>query len=91
LPRRRTTPRIQGEYKGGFNAQMDAGDLGGRGCCDGGDTGASRLEGLYQQGTGFSFMAPGDVKADIGTFRGNYAGLRQAIVTSRWRTPSSTK
>jgi hypothetical protein len=29
---------------------------------------------------GFSFMAPGDVKTDIGTFRGNYAGPRQTIV-----------
>jgi hypothetical protein len=29
---------------------------------------------------GFSFMAPGEVKTDIGTFRGNYAGPRQTIV-----------
>src|SRR6202163_1141189 len=29
---------------------------------------------------GFSFMAPGDVKTDVGTFRGNYAGPRQTIV-----------
>jgi hypothetical protein len=29
---------------------------------------------------GFSFMAPGEVKTEIGTFRGNYAGPRQTIV-----------
>ena len=29
---------------------------------------------------GFSFMAPGEVKTDVGTFRGNYAGPRQTIV-----------
>jgi hypothetical protein len=29
---------------------------------------------------GFSFMAPGDVKTGVGTFRGNYAGPRQTIV-----------
>src|SRR5579862_6864427 len=29
---------------------------------------------------GFAFMAPGDVKAGIGNFRGNYAGPRQTIV-----------
>ena len=29
---------------------------------------------------GFSFMAPGEVKAGIGNFRGNYAGPRQTIV-----------
>ena len=28
---------------------------------------------------GFSFMAPGDVKADIGTYRGEVAGPRQTI------------
>ena len=29
---------------------------------------------------GFSFMAPGEVKASVGTFRGNIAGPRQTIV-----------
>jgi hypothetical protein len=29
---------------------------------------------------GFSFMAPGEVKAELGTFRGNIAGPRQTIV-----------
>jgi hypothetical protein len=29
---------------------------------------------------GFSFSAPGDVKADVGTFRGEVAGPRQTIV-----------
>lgn len=29
---------------------------------------------------GFSFMAPGEVKAGVGTFRGNIAGPRQTIV-----------
>ena len=29
---------------------------------------------------GFSFMAPGELKTDVGTFRGNYAGPRQTIV-----------
>src|SRR5712671_16378 len=29
---------------------------------------------------GFSFMAPGEVKTSLGTFRGNYAGPRQTIV-----------
>jgi hypothetical protein len=29
---------------------------------------------------GFSFMAPGEVKADVGTFRGAVAGPRQTIV-----------
>ena len=29
---------------------------------------------------GFSFMAPGEVKTDVGTFRGNIAGPRQTIV-----------
>src|SRR5215467_736698 len=29
---------------------------------------------------GFSFMAPGEVKTSIGTFRGNIAGPRQTIV-----------
>jgi len=29
---------------------------------------------------GFSFMAPGEVKTDVGTFRGAYAGPRQTIV-----------
>jgi hypothetical protein len=32
------------------------------------------------RGLGFSFMAPGDVKASVGTFRGNIAGPRQTIV-----------
>jgi hypothetical protein len=29
---------------------------------------------------GLSFMAPGEVKTSLGTFRGNYAGPRQTIV-----------
>ena len=29
---------------------------------------------------GFSFMAPGDVKTDVGTFRGAIAGPRQTII-----------
>jgi hypothetical protein len=29
---------------------------------------------------GFSFMAPGEVKASVGTFRGNLAGPRQTVV-----------
>jgi hypothetical protein len=29
---------------------------------------------------GFAFMAPGDVKAAVGNFRGNFAGPRQTIV-----------
>src|SRR6266446_1842608 len=29
---------------------------------------------------GFSFMAPGEVKASVGTYRGNIAGPRQTIV-----------
>src|SRR6516162_282701 len=29
---------------------------------------------------GLSFMAPGEVKTSVGTFRGNYAGPRQTIV-----------
>ena len=29
---------------------------------------------------GFAFMAPGEVKADVGNFRGNFAGPRQTIV-----------
>jgi len=29
---------------------------------------------------GFSFMAPGEVKSDIGTFRGSIAGPRQTII-----------
>ena len=29
---------------------------------------------------GFSFMAPGEVKADVGTFRGAVAGPRQTVV-----------
>src|SRR5262245_38514268 len=29
---------------------------------------------------GFSFMAPGEVKAELGTFRGAIAGPRQSIV-----------
>jgi len=29
---------------------------------------------------GFSFMAPGEVKTNVGTFRGNYSGPRQTIV-----------
>jgi hypothetical protein len=29
---------------------------------------------------GFSFMAPGEIKTDVGTFRGNIAGPRQTIV-----------
>ena len=29
---------------------------------------------------GFSFMAPGELKTSVGTFRGNYAGPRQTIV-----------
>jgi hypothetical protein len=29
---------------------------------------------------GFAFMAPGEVKAGVGNFRGNYAGPRQTIV-----------
>jgi hypothetical protein len=29
---------------------------------------------------GFSFMAPGEVKASVGTFRGNVAGPRQTII-----------
>src|ERR1700704_1911179 len=29
---------------------------------------------------GFSFAAPGEIKADVGNFRGNFAGPRQTIV-----------
>jgi hypothetical protein len=29
---------------------------------------------------GFAFMAPGEVKAAVGNFRGNYAGPRQTVV-----------
>ena len=60
---------------------MDVGGFGGRGSYDGGDAGASRLEELHQQGSRFSFfMAPGEVKAAVGNFRGNVAGPRQTIV-----------
>jgi hypothetical protein len=60
--------------RGGSDAQLDLGGFDGRCHHDAGDAGASRLE------LGFSFMAPGDLKTTLGTFRGEVAGPRETIV-----------
>jgi hypothetical protein len=59
---------------------MDASGFGGCGCNDAAMPAQAAWKTYVNKELGFSFMAPGEVKTDVGTFRGTYAGPRQTIV-----------
>jgi len=59
---------------------MDVSGSGGRSSHDNGDAAQAAWKSYINRQLGFSFMAPGEVKTDVGNFRGAIAGPRQTIV-----------
>src|SRR5258708_7473556 len=77
LPRQGTAPRIQGRTK--MRRWMSAA-LTGAALTMAAMPAQAAWKSYINRELGFSFMAPGEVKTDVGTFRGAIAGPRQTIV-----------